>query len=121
MLLSIIIIFLCVYLVLAWWHVSIVCSPPPKDGIHHHTKIDLEVNWRINQPPIMWNRPWLSFLVQNHLFFYWLASILGVIFVYLKSTSWSITLLSAVLFLIALFVLTKTIQIIVVAFAKKHW
>ena len=119
-LISIIILAFFIYLILAFWYVYIVCIIPPDNKVHY-TKVELEVNWETNQPPILMEKPWLSFFVKSHLLFYYLASILGVILVYSKSKSYITVLLSVVVFLFSLFVLEKTIQLIVVARVKKYW
>ena len=119
-LLSLIIIFFSLYLLLACWHIYIVCSIPPDNGIQY-TEIDLEVNWNTNRPPIFWSNQCLSLLVEGNIIFYILKALFCVIFVYLKSKSWIFSFLTIVVFIVMFLVLTKIIQTIVVARVKRYW
>ena len=97
------------YIILALWNITIVCGPPPENG-KSHTKIELEVNWNINRPPILFTYPWLSLFVQNNLLFYWLASILSVVLVFLKTNSFGSTILAVIVFFAGAFISVKVLQ-----------
>ncbi len=116
---SLIIAFFCIYAIFALWQITIVCSPAPENG-RFHTQIELEVNWRINRPPILYYG-FLPFLVENNLLFYWIASILGIILVYLKTSSFLSTLLAAFFFFAGAFVSLRILKSIALIWARKYW
>jgi len=108
------------YVIFALWQITIVCGPTPENG-SFHTQIELEVNWNTNRPPILFSLPWLSFLVGNNFLFYWVASILGIILVYLKTSSLLSMFFAALLFFIGAFVSLRILKLIVLIRIKKHW
>jgi hypothetical protein len=108
------------YVIFGMYHLYILCSPPPHDGISH-TKIDFEVNWQINKSLMLRRLPLLSLLVSNHLIFYWLGSILSIIFIYLKTSSWEYTILATVLSPVVAFVSLKMMASVVIWHTRKHW
>ena len=114
-----IILFFCIHAILALWQITIVCSPAPENG-RFHTKIELEVNWRINRPPILYYG-FLPVLVENNLIFYWIASILGTILVYLKTSSLLSTSLAAFFFFIGAFLSLRILKTIALIWARKYW
>ena len=97
-LLFLIIACLFMYAIFALWQITIVCSPAPENG-RFHTQIELKVNWKVNRPPILYYG-FLPFLVENNLLFYWIASILGIILVYLNTSSLFFLILAACFFLL---------------------
>ena len=113
------ILFFCIYAILALWQITLVCSPAPENG-RFHTKIELEVNWRINRPPILYYG-FLPVLVENNLIFYWIASILGTILVYLKTSSLLSTSLAAFFFFIGAFLSLRILKTIALIWARKYW
>jgi hypothetical protein len=118
-LISFIITFFCIYAIFALWQITIVCSPAPENG-RFHTQIELEVNWRINRPPILYYG-FLPVLVENNLLFYWIASILGTILVYLKTSSLLSTFLAAIFFFVGAFVSLRILKAIALIWARKYW
>jgi len=108
------------YIILALWNITIVFGPPPENG-KSHTKIELEVNWNINRPPILFTYPWLSVFVQNNLLFYWLASILSVVVVFLKTNSFWSTILAIIVFFAGAFMSVKVLQTLAFLRLRRHW
>ena len=118
-LISFIIAFLCMFAIFALWQITIVCSPAPENG-RFHTQIELEVNWRINRPPILYYG-FLPVLVENDLLLYWIASILGIILVYLKTFSLLSTFLAAFFFFAGAFVSLRILKSIALIWIRKYW
>jgi hypothetical protein len=118
-LLSFIIAFLIIYAILTLWQMTIVCEPPPENG-KSHSKIELEINWRLNRPPILYHG-FLPLLVEGSIIFYWIASILGVILVYLKTSSVLFAFLAACFFFVGTFVSIKILKSIALIWTRKYW
>jgi hypothetical protein len=118
-LLSFVIVLLCIYAIFALWQITIICGPEPENG-EFHTQNELEVNWKINRPPILYYG-YLPVLVANNLLFYWMASILSIILIYIKTYSLLSTLLSAFLFFAGAFVSLRILKAIALIWIKKHW
>jgi hypothetical protein len=97
----------------------IVCGPAPENG-RFHTKIEVKVNWKVNRPPILYYGL-LPFLVECNLLFYWIASILGIILVYLNTSSLFSSILAACFFLAGSFVSLRMLKLIVLIRIRKHW
>ena len=114
-----IIAFLCLYAIFALWQITIICSPAPENG-KFHTQIEVEINWRINRPPILYYG-FLPVLVENNLLFYWIASILGLILVYLKTSSFLYTFLAVIFFFAGAFVSLRILKSIALIWARKYW
>jgi len=119
-LISLIVILFLLYIIFAFWFSSIVLSPPPEDA-KYHSSIDLEVNWEVNQPPILWRNPLLSLLVANNLIFYWIASILVLILIYIRNHSFILVILSGVSLLFLSFISLRIVRSIVIYKCKRHW
>jgi len=94
--------------------------PVPGNGTHH-TQEELEKNWRTNQPPILESMPWLSSFVANYLLFYWVALILSLMLVYLRNDSIAPCILTAILFVVGLYLSIRTIQAFVMMRVQKYW
>jgi hypothetical protein len=107
------------YAIFAFWHITIMCGPAPENG-RFHTQIELKVNWKVNRPPILYYGI-LPLLVECNLLFYWLASILGIILVYLNTSSLFSSILAACFFLAGSFVSLRMLKLIVLIRARKHW
>jgi hypothetical protein len=118
-LLSFIIAFLIIYAILTLWQMTIVCESAPENG-RLHTKVELEVNWKINRPPILYYG-FLPLLVEGSIIFYWIASILGVILVYLKTSSLLSAFLAVCFFLVGTFVSIKILKSIALIWTRKYW
>lgn len=108
-----------IYAVFAFWHIIIVCGPAPENG-RFHTKIEVKVNWKVNRPPILYYGL-LPLLVESNLLFYWIASILGIILVYLNTSSLFSSILAACFFLVGSFVSLRMLKIIALFRIRKHW
>ena len=118
-LLAFVIALLCIYAIFAFWQIRIICGPEP-ENCKSHTQNELEVNWKINRHPILYYGI-LPVMVGNNLLFYWIASILGIILVYIKTSSLLSTVLAAFLFFAGAFVSLRILKAIALIGIKKHW
>ena len=117
---SFILLLLLIYVFFVWLWIRTVFGPGPADGVCHTTS-EIQANWAINRPPLLYG-PILSSLVLSHDAFFFVASILGGVLIYLKTKSIGCALLALVgLLIIVRIGLKKSILILMRPGLKKHW
>jgi hypothetical protein len=114
-----IIFLLILFVILTLWQMTIVCEPPPENG-KSHSKIELEINWNSNRPPMLYYGV-LPILVQGSIIFYWIASILGVILFYIKTYSFLYSFIAACIFFVSTFISIKILKLIALIWVRKYW